>query len=127
MSLDYDESDIELADSRAVLCGKDAASQMSFAGAEEAFLISEYDHSWNHYRHVETQRLQYLGFFFTSLGVAAFSVPILSSVTLNADMSIACNFDLHRGISDIDLLRVCDGREIERVQVDERSSIRRGA
>lgn len=53
---------------------------MSGASAEAEFLAAEYDQPWDHYRHTETQRLQYLGYFFTvSLGSAALAGPVLSS------------------------------------------------
>jgi hypothetical protein len=44
------------------------------------FLLDQYNQAWSHYRHTESMRTQYLGFFFTVLlGSAAFALPILRS------------------------------------------------
>lgn len=45
-----------------------------------SFLLDQYNQAWSHYRHTESMRTQYLGFYFTVLiGSSAFALPILRS------------------------------------------------
>lgn len=50
-----------------------------------SLMIREFDQAWQHYRHIETTRNQYLGFFFTailaSLGLLASILDDVSAVT----------------------------------------------
>jgi hypothetical protein len=49
----------------------------------DTLLLAEFDQAWQHYRHVENTRNQFLGFFFTiSLGSAALAGPTLHGKTL---------------------------------------------
>lgn len=53
-----------------------------------AFLAGENEQAWTHYRHVEVQRSQYLGFFFTvSLG-ATVALPIVSAAGIGSDAGL---------------------------------------
>lgn len=62
---------------------------MQDEGAERAFLDVEYAQAWEHYRHTETQRLQYLGFFFTvALGSVALAVPLIADSGLASSAKI---------------------------------------
>jgi heme/copper-type cytochrome/quinol oxidase subunit 4 len=50
----------------------------------EALMLEEYHQVWEHARHMETMRSQYLGFFFTvTLGLAVLAVPTISAGALN--------------------------------------------
>jgi hypothetical protein len=57
---------------------------MTDAGDIKPYLLAEFDQAWTHYRHVESMRTQYLGFFFTiSLGSTALAVPTVSADALD--------------------------------------------
>lgn len=54
------------------------------------YLLAEFDQAWMHYRHVESMRTQYLGFFFTiSLGSTALAVPAVSADALDNPSRLA--------------------------------------
>ena len=50
----------------------------------ETLMLEEYQQAWDHSRHLETIRGQYLGFFFTvALGSAAVAIPIVGAALNN--------------------------------------------
>jgi hypothetical protein len=52
---------------------------------QETLLFHEFDQAWDHYRHNETVRSQYLGYFFAlSLGSAAFGAQTVRSDALSS-------------------------------------------
>jgi hypothetical protein len=64
------------------------AEQESLWGARlskaETLLLDEFEQAWIHYRHLETMRGQYLGFFFTiSLGSITLSIPAIGAGALD--------------------------------------------
>ena len=62
---------------------------MGASETENLFLIGEYQQAWDHYRHIENARTQYLGFFFTaSLGGVALAAPILAANAGRLDIQL---------------------------------------
>jgi len=56
----------------------------------ETLLCHEFDQAWDHYRHNETTRSQYLGYFFAlSLGSVAFGAQAVKSRTLASGLDLA--------------------------------------
>jgi hypothetical protein len=54
-----------------------------------AYAMSAWDQAWTHYRHLETTRDQYLGFFFTAvLGVIAIAGPRLADDSFSSPSSL---------------------------------------
>ena len=47
----------------------------------EDLLVEEFKEAWSHYRHVESTRVQYLGFFFTVVfGISGFVIAVLKDL-----------------------------------------------
>lgn len=56
---------------------------------QETLLCHEFDQAWDHYRHNETTRSQYLGYFFAlSLGSAAFGAQTVRSDALASALDL---------------------------------------
>lgn len=68
-------------DSRRPLRSRDGGAN-SDVSRVDALLISEFDQAWSHYRHLESLRSQYLGFFF-AVTTAAAAVPSLQTPAFN--------------------------------------------
>ena len=52
---------------------------------EVGFLLEDYRQAWDHYRHVEDERLRYLTIYFTAtLGSAAIAAPLLAASSLDS-------------------------------------------
>jgi len=67
-----------------------------------AYVMSEWDQSWVHYRHLESMRGQYLGFFFTAvLGVTAVAGPRLIDDSLRTAGSLAVVTALLAGLQTL--------------------------
>jgi hypothetical protein len=65
----------------------DAAAQA--LANQEALLFHEFNQAWDHYRHNETTRSQYLGYFFAlSLGVAGFGTQTVKSSSLSSPLEL---------------------------------------
>lgn len=80
-------------DGIATMSGASEEVQESLWGARlsraETLLLDEFEQAWNHYRHLETMRGQYLGFFFTvALGSITLSIPALSGGALGNILQI---------------------------------------
>ena len=59
----------------------DDTNKVGSVPLSEKLLLSEFSEAWNHYRHVETMRTQYLGFFFAMMiAYVGFSVSIVQVV-----------------------------------------------
>jgi len=64
--------------------GRSTADNRPEPDKGDELLTREFDQAWNHYRHLESLRSQYLGFFFTlTIGTAAFAVPALRKPSLD--------------------------------------------
>jgi hypothetical protein len=56
---------------------------------EEILLCHEFDQAWEHYRHNETARSQYLGYFFAlTVGSAAFGTQAVNSHSLSSALDL---------------------------------------
>jgi len=55
----------------------------------EILLCHEFDQAWEHYRHNETTRSQYLGYFFAlTVGSAAFGTQAVNSRSLSSALDL---------------------------------------
>ena len=71
-------------------------------GGRLAYVMSEWEQSWVHYRHLESMRGQYLGFFFSAvLGVTAVAGPQLIDDSLRTAGSLAVVATLLAGLQTL--------------------------
>ena len=69
--------------------GESATASEQALSKQETLLFHEFDQAWDHYRHNETTRSQYLGYFFAlSLGSAAFGAQTFRSGALSSALDL---------------------------------------
>jgi hypothetical protein len=75
--------------SNARLVGRPKTASEQVLTKAEILLCHEFDQAWDHYRHNETVRSQYLGYFFAlAVGSAAFGSQTVRSHTLSSALDL---------------------------------------